>query len=480
MERKILDGWKEIAEYVGKSVRTVQRWEKEENFPIKRIKDRKSVFAYPEEIDKWLAKKEKKHNTQKDEEENPADKRLQNNTKPKISPYLLIIGTFILLFIAGYSFTYFYKTKKLQNRKLYYEVQGEGSILNIKDQYGNILKTFHTESDAYKKFAFITGNCQYIHFVDLNNDKILDIVYAEIAPEKAKVVKIFLSDSKGNLVEKKRFNLSLSYKDKKTNYIYDNLLIQNLKVADIDNDGKLELVVLQIDVPLYPSCVRVMDLNGKEKFRFWHPGRLRSLEIREVKGEKAIIVSGTNNCLHKLSLPVIVFIKSDWKFYNKTLDFIQPENTNFNPLKFLNMVYLTFFIDNFKITNYYIAQFYKNNNTETHMEFAAFYSPKVPNLKYKKMGINFSVPQDILHIITDYQGHILDKFFVTSFLVAENIKNPEDYIDKHVKILYYDGEKWQKDYTPIVKPFKPFKKLPYFENKDNCLSPNARYSHKSN
>ncbi len=463
MNRKRLDGWKAIADYVEKSVRTVQRWEKEENFPIHRIKDGKSIHAYPDEIDAWLKKRGKTTNIKKEKEQIFFDSKSEKKSKTKIIPFIIPFVVILLIIIAGVSFTSMYRIRKLQNRKLFYEVEGGGSILNIKDQHGNILKTFHTESDEYKKFAFTPGNCQYIHFVDLNNDRILDMVYAEIAPEKPKVVKIFLSDSSGNLIEKRQFNLHLSYKVKRKDYIYDNFYIQNLKVDDIDNDGKLDLIILQIDIPFYPSCVRVLDLNGKEKFRFWHPGRFCSLEIRKVDGKKTIVLSGTNNYLHKLSLPVIVFIKSDWKFYNKTLDFIQPENTNFNPLNLLNMVYLTFFIDNFKITNYYLAQFYKNNNTETHMDFGSFYSSKVKNLTYKKMGITFILPQDILHIITDYEGHIIDKFFVTSFLVAENIKNPVKYIGKHVKILYYDGGKWSENYTTITKQLKSFKRLPYFK-----------------
>jgi hypothetical protein len=52
----VLTSWKDIAQYVGKGVRTVQRWESEFGFPIRRIKPgRKSVvLAIPAEIDAWL------------------------------------------------------------------------------------------------------------------------------------------------------------------------------------------------------------------------------------------------------------------------------------------------------------------------------------------------------------------------------------------------------------------------------------------
>ena len=52
-----LDSWKEIAVYLDRGVRTVQRWEKEEGLPVQRhLHDRQgSIYAYRSEIDAWLA-----------------------------------------------------------------------------------------------------------------------------------------------------------------------------------------------------------------------------------------------------------------------------------------------------------------------------------------------------------------------------------------------------------------------------------------
>jgi hypothetical protein len=57
MERHtILNSWKEIAVYMGRAVRTVQRWERECEFPVHRPrgKKRSPVFALSREIDTWL------------------------------------------------------------------------------------------------------------------------------------------------------------------------------------------------------------------------------------------------------------------------------------------------------------------------------------------------------------------------------------------------------------------------------------------
>src|SRR5262245_7925657 len=50
-----LNGWKEIAAYLGKSVRSVQRWEATLGLPVHRIRtpDGQIVYSEPGEIDDW-------------------------------------------------------------------------------------------------------------------------------------------------------------------------------------------------------------------------------------------------------------------------------------------------------------------------------------------------------------------------------------------------------------------------------------------
>lgn len=56
---EILRSWKEIATYAGVSVRTVQRWEKEFGFPIRRLASKKGavVFAFKADLHIWLRAK---------------------------------------------------------------------------------------------------------------------------------------------------------------------------------------------------------------------------------------------------------------------------------------------------------------------------------------------------------------------------------------------------------------------------------------
>jgi len=53
---ELLSSWKEIASYLGKGVRTVQRWEQQYGLPVRRpnAKTKGIVHATRQELDKWL------------------------------------------------------------------------------------------------------------------------------------------------------------------------------------------------------------------------------------------------------------------------------------------------------------------------------------------------------------------------------------------------------------------------------------------
>jgi hypothetical protein len=55
-EPHVLTSWKEVAVYLGKGVRTVQRWERELGLPVRRPYgvEKHVIVALPEELDDWV------------------------------------------------------------------------------------------------------------------------------------------------------------------------------------------------------------------------------------------------------------------------------------------------------------------------------------------------------------------------------------------------------------------------------------------
>src|ERR1700747_69970 len=63
-----LDSWNEIADYLDREVRTVQRWEKTEGLPVHRHEHQKksTVYAFTSELDDWRKKRQPKDDPEAD------------------------------------------------------------------------------------------------------------------------------------------------------------------------------------------------------------------------------------------------------------------------------------------------------------------------------------------------------------------------------------------------------------------------------
>jgi formylglycine-generating enzyme required for sulfatase activity/cephalosporin-C deacetylase-like acetyl esterase len=65
-ERRVLDNWKEIAAYLGRTGKTCRNWEKEYGLPVHRLdgSPRAHIFAYADELERWkeeMLREEKRH-----------------------------------------------------------------------------------------------------------------------------------------------------------------------------------------------------------------------------------------------------------------------------------------------------------------------------------------------------------------------------------------------------------------------------------
>src|SRR5947209_4948376 len=79
----ILNSWKEISAYIGRGVRTVQRWEREFGLPVRRPGGhiRGSVIALRGEIDAWLLSRAARAATEASGETQSTDGRPDHSTQ---------------------------------------------------------------------------------------------------------------------------------------------------------------------------------------------------------------------------------------------------------------------------------------------------------------------------------------------------------------------------------------------------------------
>src|SRR5579859_366913 len=77
-----LESWGEIASYLRREIRTVQRWERNLGLPIHRLSVGKnsSVYAYPSELDKWYKEREPRLEKEDPEIDSPAQGSLSSSS----------------------------------------------------------------------------------------------------------------------------------------------------------------------------------------------------------------------------------------------------------------------------------------------------------------------------------------------------------------------------------------------------------------
>jgi hypothetical protein len=93
-----LDSWKEIAAHLKRDVRTVQRWEKTANLPVRRLHKPglRAVFAYAADLDDWL----RQQGPVADEEVSEAAAPVPG---PRWRRWLPYAGAAVLLAAAGFA-----------------------------------------------------------------------------------------------------------------------------------------------------------------------------------------------------------------------------------------------------------------------------------------------------------------------------------------------------------------------------------------
>jgi tetratricopeptide (TPR) repeat protein len=93
--RAILDSWKAISAYVGRTARTCHRWEGELGLPVHRLdgSPKSRVFAYKDEIDRWLEKKL-----------HEGDKKFWGRVLPRPKRWVvaLALTAFVVLVVLGW------------------------------------------------------------------------------------------------------------------------------------------------------------------------------------------------------------------------------------------------------------------------------------------------------------------------------------------------------------------------------------------
>ena len=258
-----LDSWKEIAEYLGRDVRTVMRWAKDQGLPVGRVGGGRgrSVFAYTADIDAWLAGHPQ---TQSTEAEIPPP------PPPKLRPgWLVIAAGSAVLIVGAIGYTQF-RPEEFDAGSLRAEMTA--STLFLRDGKGRSRAIHHVDPALQAELTMAEPR---VHDVDAdgNRDVMVGVAFY-LDPHVrtnsgGEVLNIGLD---GRIRWRFMFDDVLSFRSESFNGPW------GLADWSIGPAASPALVaVAGHDMVWWASVVTVVDHNGQRRGTFVHPGWIESL-----------------------------------------------------------------------------------------------------------------------------------------------------------------------------------------------------------
>ena len=435
-EKKMLEGWKGIASFLGVNERTAMRWHKNKNLPVYQTGKGKKVYAFEEEILEWI---ENNKRTKREKKKN-------NETIKKV----------VIAFLILFSIFYFSKEnmsmQKPEKRITLWNLNKYGNKfkLDLLNKKGKIIKTLFI-STSLKLDQKETP--RWFDIGDINGDGAEDFVY--FAPDnKISRLKIFLRKGDTFTLHKEvTFQEKEIFEGKQITLNHIHLV----RLIDLDNDGKKEIAVSLSNLFLYPTKLVIYKENLKKTLlKVSHPGWFRSILAKDLNndGKKELYIAGTNNFLgRERSEAIGIAIEGNWekegeiKFQNlkerKMAQIISPQ---------YKAVYIRFGY-NPDITHFTVWQFSRLQSLSIEENTLPYECDLILTNKLQNKPDYFETINLRCFILSYMFQKTISLFWNSAYFERLDIHINKENLKNLMQIKYFNGKTWQPDfcYYPVKK-----------------------------
>ncbi len=276
-----LTSWKQIAAYLGVSVRTAQLWERERGLPVKRmVGERGRVWATEPELDTW-------RKTSAFEVQVP---------RPRWRRWLIAgIAAAVCILAGGMAYVAWKPSSPASFRV-------HGQFLTVTDHRGRELWT--RSFDWPLKPAESYWEDHTIWFGDVDGDHRTEVLFTPGNSEQLKDSPLYCFSENGK--ELWRFTAGRSVATRKERFAAT-FVVDRFIVAPIGPNGSDVVVVASYQMPYYPSQIACLSPKGELRGDYWHSGHLRRLAITDIDGDgrQEICAGGISNSYRSATLVVL-------------------------------------------------------------------------------------------------------------------------------------------------------------------------------
>jgi len=307
LQKKRLDTWKEIADYMGRDIRTCQRWEMEFDLPVYRMSQHKKsrVFCYTNELDDWIENKSQKA------ENHQEIRRFHPSKRKKLFMLLfssLAVFTGFLIFLAskinvstGNNPLDF----KLYGSKLVILGNGDKKLWEFDTGINNLENENHYRTHSMEKQ--VVGIGYYLPRLiikDLDSDGQNEVLLSYCTKDNSLEDMLICFSSTGEQLWNKSLGRVSQFGDI---LLSDDYRIKGFDIKDFDSDGKYEIMVLINHQQSFPGRALFFDAQGNELGEFWNSGHLYDYDFYDLDNDRTdeIIIAGYNEEWKKHCLVIL-------------------------------------------------------------------------------------------------------------------------------------------------------------------------------
>lgn len=286
-QRKQLNSWKEIASVLGVSVRTTQKWEAERGLPVRRSAGEKGrVSASLDELEQWqaanLRKREWWHN-------------------PVLIRAYALVATALVLAAVGLGVT----SRLISQRKGPPALSRlESNFLIVTDSQGRELWR-HGFSYLFAPGAYadqVAKGDRWAWFGNLDRDPEVEMLFVYHPVGRDPAGASLICYGKGGR-EKWRFSAGRPVSDRAGAYSRD-YRIATFLVADVAGTGSPQILVSSQHVSGHPNQFVLLSSDGKVLGEYWHSGHLPELNVADLDGDGRleILLAGVDSGYREATL----------------------------------------------------------------------------------------------------------------------------------------------------------------------------------
>ncbi len=299
-----LDGWKQIADYLGVSVRTAQGWEESRGLPIRRQpdQDKSRVFLLVADLEQWERSKELQETAQSPNAGDNGTQSInasasltpasQNSRRPSRRAWLQMTGLgSVATAAAGFGLAAPRLWRQFHQPPSAYRIDGATLVIFGKDGVELWRYTFPQTLDI----AFYNTAEPRCLFSDVDGDGNMETLFAYAPRVSAPGGQSLLCFS-GSGATMWQFIPGRSVTYHSSTSFAPPFWVFNIGVVPAAGTRRPRLVVNSIHDWSFPDQVALLDpASGRLESQYWHRGQFRCMAVADIFGKPLVLLGGVND-----------------------------------------------------------------------------------------------------------------------------------------------------------------------------------------